>query len=78
MPASYKHHWSILDAWKGWRAACLSFADSDVCGEHELKRRARYLGIPVAQLRWVSSFRPVCLSELKLARTDDEVRREMA
>jgi hypothetical protein len=58
MPASYKHHRSILDAWKGLREACLSFADSDVCSEYELKRRARYLGIPVAQLRWVSSYRP--------------------
>ena len=58
MPASYNHYWSLFKAWKDWKVACLSFADSDVCSEYELKRRARYLGIPVAQLRWVSSFRP--------------------
>jgi hypothetical protein len=58
MPASYNHHWSIFKAWKDWKAACLGFADSDVCSDRELKRRADYLGIPVAQLRWVSNYRP--------------------
>jgi hypothetical protein len=43
----------------------LSFADSDVCSEHELKRRAHYLGIPVAQLRWVSSYSPDPISLLE-------------
>jgi hypothetical protein len=56
MSASYNYHWSIFQAWNDWKAA--RFADSDVCSEYELKRRARYLGIPVAQLRWVSSYRP--------------------
>jgi len=65
MPASYNHHWSISKAWKDWKAACLSFADSDVCSEYELKRRARYLGIPVAQLRWVSSYSPDPISLLE-------------
>jgi hypothetical protein len=65
MPASCKHHLSIFYAWKDWKAACLSFADSDVCSEDELKRRARYLGIPVAQLRWVSSYRPDPISLLE-------------
>ncbi len=65
MPASYTHHWSIFKAWKDCKAACLSFADSDVCSEDELKRRARYLGIPVAQLRWVSSYRPDPISLLE-------------
>jgi hypothetical protein len=55
MPASYDRYWSIF---KDWKAACLGFSDSDVCSEYELKRRANYLGIPVAQLRWVSSYRP--------------------
>ena len=58
MPASYDHHWSIFKAWKVWNASCFGFVDSDVCSEYELKRRAHYLGIPVAQLRWVSSYRP--------------------
>jgi hypothetical protein len=45
--------------------ACLSFADSDVCSEYELKRKANYLGIPVAQLRWVSSYSPDPISLLE-------------
>jgi hypothetical protein len=65
MPASYNHHWSIFKAWKDWKAACLGFADSDVCSEYELKRRAHYLGIPVAQLRWVSSYSPDPISLLE-------------
>jgi hypothetical protein len=65
MPASYNHHWSIFKAWKDWTVACLSFADSDVCSEYELMRRARYLGIPVAQLRWVSSYSPDPISLLE-------------
>jgi hypothetical protein len=65
MPASCNHHWSIFKAWRGWKAACSSFADSDVCSEYELKRRARYLGIPVAQLRWVSSYSPDPISLLE-------------
>jgi hypothetical protein len=78
MPASYNHHWSIFKAWKDWKVACLSFADSDVCSEYELKRRAHYLGIPVAQLRWVSSYRPDPISLLErrmeaLALNPDEV-----
>jgi hypothetical protein len=65
MPASYEHHCSIFKAWKAWKAAWLSFADSDVCSEYELKRRAHYLGIPPAQLRWVSSYRPDPISLLE-------------
>jgi hypothetical protein len=65
MPAPYKHHWSIFKDWKDWKAACLSSADLDVCSENELKRRAHYLGIPVAQLRWVSTYRPDPISLLE-------------
>ena len=65
MPASYNHHWSIFKAWRDWKVVCLSFADSDVCSEYELKRRAHYLGIPVAQLRWVSSHGPDPISLLE-------------
>jgi hypothetical protein len=65
MPASYNHHWSIFKAWKDRKVACSSFADSDVCSQYELKRRADYLGIPVAQLRWVSSYRPDPISLLE-------------
>jgi hypothetical protein len=65
MSASYDHHWSIFKAWRDSKVACLSFADSDVCSEYELKRRADYLGIPVAQLRWVSSYRPDPISLLE-------------
>ena len=65
MPASYNHHWSIFRAWKDWKVTCLSFADSDVCSEYELKRRADYLGIPVAQLRWVSCYSPDPISLLE-------------
>jgi hypothetical protein len=65
MPASDGHHWSIFKAWKDWKAAWLSLADSDVCSEYELKRRANYLGIPPAQLRWVSSYRPDPISLLE-------------
>jgi CRP-like cAMP-binding protein len=65
MPASYNRHWSIFKAWKDWKAACLSFADPDICSEDELERRAQYLGIPVAQLRWVSSYRPDPISLLE-------------
>jgi hypothetical protein len=66
MPASHNHHWWIFKAWKDWKAVC--FADSDVCSEYELKRRADYLGIPVAQLRWVSSHRadPISLLERRM------------
>jgi hypothetical protein len=68
MPASYNHHWSIFKAWKDWKVACLSFANSDVCSDYELKRRAHYLGIPIAQLRWVSSYRldPISLLERRM------------
>jgi len=62
MPASYRHPWSVF---KDWKATCLSFADSDACGEYELRRKAHYLGIPVAQLRWVSSYRPDPISLLE-------------
>ena len=65
MPASYNHHWSIFKAWRDLKVACSSFADSDVCSEYELKRRAHYLGIPVAQLRWVSSYGPDPISLLE-------------
>jgi hypothetical protein len=65
MPASDEHHWSIFKAWKDWKAAWLSFADSDVCSEYELKRRANYLGIPPAQLRWVPSYGPDPISLLE-------------
>jgi Family of unknown function (DUF6455) len=63
MPASY--NWSIFKALKGWKGVCPGAVDSDVCSEHELKRRADYLGIPVAQLRWVSSHRPDPISLLE-------------
>jgi hypothetical protein len=65
MPASYNRHWSIFEIWKDWKVAWSSFADSDVCSEHELKRRADYLSIPVAQLRWVSTYRPDPISLLE-------------
>src|ERR1700682_3658556 len=65
MPASYNHHWSISKAWKDWKAACLSPADSDFCSEDELLRRACALGIPAAQLRWVSRFSPDPISLLE-------------
>src|ERR1700680_486273 len=65
MPASHNHHRSIFKAWKDRKVACSSFADSDVCSQYELKRRADYLGIPVAQLRWVSSFGPDPISLLE-------------
>src|ERR1700675_1966557 len=65
MPASFNHHRSIFKAWKDRKVACSSFADSDVCSQYELKRRADYLGIPVAQLRWVSSFGPDPISLLE-------------
>ena len=65
MPTLHKHQWSIFKAWKDLKWPCLSFADSDVCSEYELKRRAHYLGIPVAQLRWVSSHRPDPISLLE-------------
>ena len=58
MPASYNHHWSIFKARKDWKAAWLSLADPDVCSEDELLRIAHDLGVPAAQLRWVSSYSP--------------------
>src|ERR1700726_4457208 len=78
MPASYNHHRSIFKGWKDRKVACSSFADSDVCSQYELKRRADYLGIPVAQLRWVSSFGPDPISLLErrmeaLSLSQDEV-----
>ena len=63
MSASF--NWLIFNAWKGWKGVCSDLVDSDVCSEHELKRRADYLGIPVAQLRWVSSHRPDPISLLE-------------
>ena len=63
MPASY--NWSIFKAWKDWKGVCAGAVDSDVCSKHELKSRADYLGIPVAQLRWVSSHRPDPISLLE-------------
>jgi hypothetical protein len=65
MPASHNHHWSILKAWKACKSACRSFADSDVCSEDELRRRANDLGIPAAQLRWVPSHSPDPISLLE-------------
>jgi hypothetical protein len=65
MPAKYNQRRSIFNAWKDWKAACSSFAGADVCSEYELKRRAHYLDIPVAQLRWVSSYRPDPISLLE-------------
>src|ERR1700688_4371514 len=78
MPASHNPHWSPFKAWRDWKVAHLSFGDSDVCSEYELKRRADYLGIPVAQLRWVSSYRPDPISLLErrmeaLSLSQDEV-----
>jgi hypothetical protein len=89
MPTSYKHHRAILKAWKAWKTAWLSFADSEVCSEYELKRRAHYLGIPLAQLRWVSSYGPdpiillerrlqaLALSSGDLAHTEPRMVREL-
>lgn len=65
MPASCNRPWSIFRIWKNWKVACSSFADSDICSEHELKRRADHLGIPVAQLSWVSTYRPDPISLLE-------------
>src|ERR1700675_4742815 len=65
MPASYNRHWSIFNVWKAWKAACSSPADSDVCSEDELKRIAQDLGIPAAQLRWVSNYSPDPISLLE-------------
>jgi len=65
MPASHNHYWSILKAWKALKAACCSFADSDVCSEDELRRRGNELGIPAAQLRWVPSHSPDPISLLE-------------
>ena len=65
MPATHNHLWSILKAWKDQKIASLSLADSDVCSEEELKRRARALGIPAAQLRWVPSRSPDPISLLE-------------
>jgi len=80
MPVSYTHRWSISKAWKDLKEACLSLAGSDVCSEDELARRARALGIPAAQLRWVSSFSPDPISLLErrmeaLSLDPDEVTR---
>jgi hypothetical protein len=58
MPASYHHHRSIFKAWKDWKLARLNRADPDICSEDELLRMARRLGVPAAQLRWVSSYSP--------------------
>jgi hypothetical protein len=58
MPASYHHHRSIFNVWKDWKAAKLNRADSDACSEDELLRIAQGLGVPAAQLRWVSSCGP--------------------
>jgi hypothetical protein len=80
MPASYNHHWSIFKAWKDWKAACLTLADPDVCSEEELRRRVHALGIPAAQLRWVSNYSPDPISLLErrmeaLSLDPDEVTR---
>ena len=56
MPASCNRYGSILKIWRNWKDAC--FPDSDVCTEYELKRTARYHGIPIDQLRWVPSYSP--------------------
>jgi hypothetical protein len=68
MAASHNHHWSILKDWKDWKAACFSFANSDVCSEDELRRRAHDLDIPFAQLRWVPNHSPdpISLSERRM------------
>jgi hypothetical protein len=65
MPATCKHLWSILKAWKDRKVASLSLADSDVCSEEELQCRAIALGIPAAQLRWVSNYGPDPISLLE-------------
>ena len=59
------HHWSILQALKDWKVARFSSPESDVCSEDELRRIANELGIPVAQLRWVSSYSPEPISLLE-------------
>lgn len=56
-------HWSIFKHWSERKAA--RFSASDTCSEYELNNKARYLGIPVAQLRWVSSYRPDPVSLLE-------------
>jgi hypothetical protein len=78
MQTSHNHHWSILKALKDWKVACFSSAVSDVCSEDELRRKANELGIPAAQLRWVSRFSPDPISLLErrmeaLALNPDEV-----
>ena len=62
MPAPYKHNWSIF---KDWKAVGLNLADSDVCSEDELLRIAHDLGVPAAQLRWVSRYSPDPISLLE-------------
>jgi hypothetical protein len=65
MPASYNDRWSIFKAWKSWKAARLHRADSDVCSEGALLRMAHGLGVPAAQIRWVSSYSPDPISLLE-------------
>jgi hypothetical protein len=48
---------AILHWWHN-RKKPSNFFDLDTCGEGELKRAARYLGVPIAQLRWVARYSP--------------------
>jgi|SRR4051794_27089144 hypothetical protein len=76
MSPSYKRYRSIFKHWSERKAA--RFCASDTCSDYELKKKARYLGIPAAQLRWVSRFRPDPVSLLErrmgsLSLTPDEI-----
>jgi hypothetical protein len=65
LPTAYNRHRSLFTIWKNWMVACSNSADSDICSEHELKRRSDYLAIPLAQLRWVSAHKPDSISLLE-------------
>ena len=76
MSASYKRCWSIFKHWNERNAA--RFCASDTCSDYELKKKARSLGIPATQLRWVSEVRPEPVSLLdrrmrSLSLTPDEI-----
>jgi hypothetical protein len=94
MPASHygNAHGPARNAMLRWwhdRKKPSSLIDLDNCSEDELKRAARYLGIPIAQLRWVARYSPdptdllerrmeaLCLEPNEVARIEPLTFREL-
>lgn len=54
--------WPMIDrikqSWRNWRKENTRFSDLVCCGEHEVERMARDLGMPMSELRKIAKHGP--------------------